>query len=135
MNKVILTWNLVSDPETKTLPNWTNVAKVSLATNETYKDKNWNKQSKAEFHNLVAFWPKADLLSKYTSKGSKLLVEWKIQTSSWEAQDWTKRYRTEILVMTVELLNSKPKDEFAEADKKAWIKRADEEISADDLPF
>lgn len=140
MNKAILMGNITADPEMKYTQNNMAVVSVSLATNKSYKDKNGIKVEKAEFHNLVAWDKRAEFFAKYVKKGTKLLVEWEIQTRSWEKDDWTKAYKTEILVQNVEFAGSKKtgnndQDEFSKSDKAHWIDNWDDEISVEDLPF
>jgi len=138
MNKVILMWNITQDLELKQTQNWHNVLSFSIATNEKVKVwENW--EDKTTFHNIVAWGNKAEAINNFMSKGSKILLEWKIENRSWEAQDWTKRYRTEIILQNFEFAGSKKQssnNEFAESDKKYWIwKDVEEEISVDDIPF
>ena len=81
MNKVFLMWNLTKDIEIK--QNWNlAIANTSIAINENYKDKEWNKVEKATFINLVAFWHTANHLNKWFKKWSKILIEWKISIST-----------------------------------------------------
>jgi len=106
MNKVILSGNLGSDPELRYTPSGTAVANVSLATNERWTDRNGEKQEHTEWHKLV-FWDKlATVVNDYLHKGSKILVEGKIRTHSWEDQQTgEKRYRQEIGVTQMEFLD------------------------------
>ncbi len=99
LNKVLLYGNLTSNPELKALPNGGQVTNFSLATNRSYKDKNGVKQELAEFHNVVAFGPTAELINKYMQKGRPIYVEGRLQTRSWDDKaTGQKRYRTEIIV-------------------------------------
>jgi len=108
MNKVILSGNLGSDPELRYTPSGTAVANVSLATNERWTDRNGEKQEHTEWHKLV-FWDKlATVVNDYLHKGSKILVEGKIRTNSWEdQQSGEKRYRQEIVVTQMEFLDTR----------------------------
>src|SRR5215469_9907183 len=107
VNKVILVGNVGKDPDIKYTPSGVPVAKVSLATNEKYKDKSGEWQERTEWHNLV-FWQRlAEIVGEYVKKGSKVYVEGRLQTSSWEdKQSGEKKYRTEIVVADLVLLGA-----------------------------
>ncbi|MDD2753763.1 MAG: single-stranded DNA-binding protein [Candidatus Portnoybacteria bacterium] len=102
-NKAIIVGNVTRDIELKTLPSGASVANFSVATNRVYTDKSGAKQQSAEFHNIVAFGKLADICSRYLNKGKMVLVEGRIQTRSWQAQDGSKRYRTEIVMENMQL--------------------------------
>jgi single-strand DNA-binding protein len=102
-NKVIILGNLTRDPEARALPSGQNVVNFSVATNRVYTDKSGQKQQTAEFHNIVAFGKLADICSRFLNKGKMVLVEGRIQTRSWQAQDGSKRYRTEIVMENMQL--------------------------------
>ena len=105
VNKVILIGNLGKDPEIKSTPSGTPVAKLALATNERYKDKNGEWQDRTEWHNLVAYARGAEIVRDYVKKGAKLFVEGRLTTRSWEDKDSGKKmYRTEIVVGDITLL-------------------------------
>jgi single-strand DNA-binding protein len=105
VNKVILLGNLGNDPEVKYVPSGAAVAKFSLATNERYKDKNEEWQDRVEWHNVIAWQRLAEIVGEYLKKGSKVYVEGKLQTSSWEdRQSGEKKYRTEIVARDIVLL-------------------------------
>src|SRR5215469_17169525 len=107
VNKVILVGNVGKDPDIKYTPSGIPVAKVSLATNEKYKDKSGEWQERTEWHNLV-FWQRlAEIVGEYVRKGSKVYVEGRLQTSNWEdKQSGEKKYRTEIVVADLVLLGA-----------------------------
>lgn len=147
LNKVQLIGRTTQDIELKTTPSGQSVASFSIATNREWKDSNWEKQSQVEFHNIV-FWGKlAEIANQYLWKGKRIYVEWRLQTRNWEAQDGTKRYRTEIVWESMIMLDSweKKEEEFddsqfekpkKEAPKKAAPKKNIEpEISIEDIPF
>ena len=107
VNKVILVGNVGKDPEVKYSPSGTPIAKFSLATNEKYKDRSDEWQERTEWHNIVAWQPLAEIVGEYVKKGSKLYIEGKLQTSSWEDREsGTRKYRTEIVVRDLVLLGS-----------------------------
>ena len=94
INKVILVGNLGNDPEIRYMPNGNAVANVSLATSDSWKDKaTGEQQEKTEWHRVVFFNRLAEIVEQYVKKGSKLYVEGRLQTRSWE-QDVVKRYST-----------------------------------------
>ena len=108
INKVILIGNLGKDPEVKYTPSGTPVAKFSLATNERYKDKAGEWQDRTEWHNIVAWQRLAEIVGEYVKKGSKLYIEGRITTSSWEdKQSGEKKYRTEIVANDLVLLSGR----------------------------
>ena len=108
VNKVILVGNLGKDPEVKYTPSGTPVAKFSLATNERYKDKSGEWQDRTEWHNIVAWQKLAEIVGEYVKKGSKLYIEGRLSTSSWEdKQSGEKKYRTEIVAQDIVLLGGR----------------------------
>ena len=111
VNKVILVGNLGKDPEVKVLESGQMVANFSLATSESYKDKNGQKVEATEWHNCVAWGKQAEIIEKYLKKGSKLFIDGKIKTRSYD-KDGQTRYATDIQVINFQMLDSKPKDEF-----------------------
>lgn len=109
INKAILVGNLAAEPEYRVLNNGENcVATVSLATNESFKDQQGNVQERTEWHRLV-FWGKlAEIAHQYLHKGSQIYVEGKIRTRSYDDQSGERRYVTEIQVLDLQMLGSKP---------------------------
>jgi single-strand DNA-binding protein len=108
VNKVILVGNVGQDPEVKYTASGIPVAKVSLATNERFKDKNDQWQDRTEWHSVVAWQRLAEIVGEYVHKGSKLYVEGKLQTSTWEdKQNGQKKYRTDIVAREIVLLGSR----------------------------
>lgn len=97
-NKVQLIGNLGNDPEIITLESGKKLAKFSLATNENYKDANGEKQTKTDWHNLIAWGKTADIIEKYVTKGKEIAIEGKLTSRSYETKDGEKRYVTEIVV-------------------------------------
>ena len=104
---MILVGNLGNDPEVRYMPNGNAVANVSLATSETWKDKNTGEQQeKTEWHRVVFFNRLAEIVEQYVKKGTKLYVEGRLQTRSWE-QDGVKRYSTEVVANEMQMLDSR----------------------------
>ena len=108
VNKVILVGNVGKDPEFRTSPSGTAVAKFTLATTDRAKDPQGNWTDKTEWHNLIMFQRTAEIARDYVKKGSQIYVEGKIQTSSWDDKEsGQKKYRTEILVNDMQLLGGR----------------------------
>lgn len=98
VNKVIIVGNLGGDPELRYLPNGNPVASVTLATSESWKDKQTGQQQeRTEWHRVVVFGKLAEIAEEYSSKGSQVYIEGRLQTREWE-KDGVKRYTTEIIV-------------------------------------
>lgn len=107
VNKVILVGNVGQDPETRYMPNGGAVTNVTLATSETWKDKNTGEnQERTEWHRVVFYQRLAEIVAEYVKKGSKLYIEGRLQTRSWE-QDGVKRYTTEIIANEMQMLDSR----------------------------
>ena len=106
-NKVTLIGNLGQDPEVKELNGGNKLAKFSLATNETYRNKAGEKVTDTQWHNLTAWGKTADIVEKYLKKGSEVAVEGKIVNRSYNDKEGNKRYITEIEVRDLLLLGKK----------------------------
>lgn len=104
INKVILLGNVGKDPEIRHLDNNLVVARFSLATSESYKNKNGEKVTNTEWHNIVVWRALAEIAEKYVKKGSQIYVEGKIRNRSWDDKDGNKRYTTEIDCDVLQLL-------------------------------
>jgi single-strand DNA-binding protein len=106
VNKVFLLGNVGKDPEIRSTTGGTLVANLSLATSDRYKDKGGEWQERTEWHNLVGYARGAEILRDYVKKGSKLYVEGRITTRSWDDKETGKKaYRTEIVVNEISLLS------------------------------
>ena len=113
INKVILIGNVGQDPEVRYTGDASNGAKVAtirLATTERYRDRNGNLQEHTEWHNVVVWRNQADVVEKYVKKGTQLYIEGRIRTRSWDDQNGTKRYTTDIVADTLQLLGRKPEN-------------------------
>lgn len=107
VNKVIIIGNCGDDPEVRQMPNGNAVANVSVATSEEWKDKtSGDKQSKTEWHRIIFFNRLAEVVGQYIHKGSKIYIEGRLQTRSWE-KDGVKRYTTEIIASSMQMLDSR----------------------------
>lgn len=115
VNKAIILGRAGQDPEIKTFDNGNKVANFSLATSETWKDKQTGeKQESTEWHRVAVFGKLADIVESYVKKGQELYIEGKIKTRSWDDSDGNKRYQTEVVLNgfgdTLQMLGGK-KDE------------------------
>ena len=146
VNKVILVGNVGKDPEVKLLASGMSVANFTLATNERFKDKSGEFQERTEWHSLVAYQRLAEIVRDYTKKGSKLYIEGRIQTRSWDDKENQKHYKTEIIVNDLVLLSGRGEGESGSSTRSAssYDQRqpaaADDivqgtEITDDDIPF
>lgn len=164
LNKVMLIGNVVKDPELKTIPSGQQVASFSIATNLVWIDKtSGQKQQKVEFHNIKAWRKLAEICGQYLKKGSKIYIEGRLQTSSWDGQDGVKRYRTEVIADNMIMLggggssssqfqpnqqNSAPaapakeeiptiqqEDSIDSGQQNAAKSSDDEEINVEEIPF
>jgi single-strand DNA-binding protein len=119
VNKVLLLGNVGKDPEIASTNGGTLVAKLSLATSERFKDKQGAWQDRTEWHNLVAYARGAEILRDYVHKGSKLYVEGRLTTRSWDDKEsGRKMYRTEIVVGDISLLSDNGRSGKAASDQR-----------------
>jgi len=153
LNKAIVYGNLTRDPELRAIPTGSKVATFSIATNRIWKDKSGAKQEAVDYHNIVVFGRQAETVSQYLKKGSSALVEGRMQTRSWDAQDGQKKYRTEIVADRIQFGpragNSNGSSAAVKSDASAAeapsgtdgpppaeaIEYPEEEINPDDIPF
>ena len=105
VNKVILIGNLGKDPEIRTTPQGTSLARFSLATTSTWKDASGAKQERTEWHDIVAWEKLAQICGEYLHKGKMVYVEGSLQTRSWEDQNGQKRSKTEVKASNVVMLS------------------------------
>lgn len=111
VNKVIIVGRLGSEVETKEIASGSTVGNMSVATSESWTDKDGQKQEKTEWHRIVIWGKQAETAAKYLSKGSQVYVEGSLQTRSWDDQDGNKRYATEIRANSIQFLDTKKKEE------------------------
>ncbi len=107
LNKAMIIGNLGQDPELRYTPSGVAVANFSVATSEKWKDKDGNDQEKTEWHRVVIWRKLAEICGEYLKKGSKVYLEGKLQTRSWEDDNGVKRYATEIVVNQMQMLDRK----------------------------
>lgn len=109
INKVILIGNLGQDPETRYLPSGGAVTNVSVATSESWKDKQTGEaQERTEWHRVAFFNRLAEIAGEYLRKGSKVYIEGSLRTRKWQDQNGQDRYTTEIIANEMQMLDSKP---------------------------
>ncbi len=142
LNKVQIIGNITQDIELKQTPNGQNVCSFSIATNRNWTDASGVRQEQAEFHNIVMWWKLAEICGQYLQKGKKVYVEGRLQTRNWEAQDGSKRYRTEIVGENMIMLDragweanmdTTPGNSTPAVSKST--PKPEEEISVEDIPF
>lgn len=106
VNKVILVGNLGKDPEIRYMPNGEAVANFSIATTDSWKDKQGQKQEKTEWHNIVMYRRLAEIAGEYLKKGRPVYVEGRLQTRKWQTKEGQDRYTTEIVADQMQMLGS-----------------------------
>jgi len=107
VNKVILIGNLGKDPETRYMPNGDAVTTITLATTDTWKDKNGDKQEKTEWHRVVFYRKLAEIAGEYLKKGRPVYVEGRFETRKWTDKQGIERYTTQIIADSMQMLGSK----------------------------
>ena len=144
VNKVILVGTLGQDPDTRYTPSNAAVANLSIATNESWKDKQTGEQKeKTEWHRVVMFNRLAEIATEYLRKGSQVYIEGKIQTRKWEDKDGNDRYTTEIVANEMQMLGGRSAGKTSSSSMNS---NSSEEISSpkntqenddfdDDIPF
>lgn len=148
LNKVLIIGNCTRDPEMRTIPSGQSVATFGIATNRRWKDQQsgeWKEQ--AEFHNIVAWARLAETCGQYLKKGSRVYIEGRLQTRTWEDQTGVKKSRTEVVAEQMIMLdrpgataampaaaaavpNATPQDTAAQP-----APQQEEEINVEDIPF
>lgn len=108
VNKVVLVGNLGRDPEMRYTQNGGAVANFSIATTESWKNKQTGEyENKSEWHNIVVFGKFGEMVGQYLKKGAKVYVEGKLQTNKWQGQDGQDRYKTEIIANDIQMLDAR----------------------------
>lgn len=147
LNKVQIIGRITQDIDLRQTPNGQSVTTLSVATNRNWTDGAGMRQEQAEFHNVVLWGKLAEISSQYLAKGRRVYLEGRLQTRSWEAQDGSKRYRTEIIGENMIMLDGNganadmpsSQSDNSPANETPAIKKStpkvEEEISIEDLPF
>ena len=138
VNKVIIIGNLGTDPQSRQLNDGKTVTNLSIATSETWKDNNGQKQTRTEWHKVSIFGKGAEIAANLLKSGSKVYIEGKLQTRSWKDQNGEKQYSTEIIISEYsgsfqildKLANSSLNNE-----QPVISSEADSNDDIDDLPF
>ncbi|TSC68118.1 MAG: single-strand DNA-binding protein [Parcubacteria group bacterium Gr01-1014_66] len=150
VNKVLLIGNITRDPEMRSLPSGQPVVNFGLATNRIWRDKEGQKQQQADFHNIVAFGKLAETVNQYMKKGSMIFVEGRLTTRSWDAQDGSKRSRTEIIAENVQFgprsgsaggnfsqgqAASAPRPQSPSPEQVATVEYPEDDVNPEEIPF
>ncbi|MCG6975039.1 MAG: single-stranded DNA-binding protein [Acidiferrobacterales bacterium] len=146
VNKVILVGHLGKDPEVRYAPSGQAIANVTIATSDSWKDKNTGeKQERTEWHRVVFFSRLAEIVGEYLKKGSQVYVEGRLQTRKWQDKDGNDRYTTEIVANEMQMLGSRqgggmPSEEFNQDNSQAAQPAAAAASAGagdfdDDIPF
>ena len=150
LNKVQLIGNLTRDPELRYTNSGAAVTTFGMATNKSWKDDKGELKELAEFHNIVAWSKMAEICQQLLAKGMKVYIEGSLNTRSWDVDDGSKRYKTEIRVKDMILLDNKgkqgvgidggakpaeEKEEISKEKKTKEVPVKDEDPLEEDLPF
>lgn len=142
VNKVILVGNLGADPEIRYTPSGLAIANFRIATTESYKNKEGQKEDKTEWHRIVTFGKLAEICGEYLNKGKQVYIEGRIQTRDWEDKEGNKRYTTEIVCNQMQMLGrvgdkgSVPAGAGAPQESETQANEAKEDTADfDDVPF
>ena len=141
VNKVILVGNLGKDPEVRYLDSGVAVANFTLATTENYKNKQGERVSQTEWHNIVLWRGLAEVAEKWLKKGSSIYVEGKIRNRKWEDKDGNTRYNTEVLADNMTMLGSRNGSAELNSNADNSINSSEKSLNSneldnsDDLPF
>jgi single-strand DNA-binding protein len=134
VNKVILIGNLGADPEVRYTPSGTSVANFRIATSEQWTNKDGEKEERTEWHKIVAWGRLGEICGEYLHKGKQVYIEGKLQTRSWEDRDGNKRYTTEVIAYTMQMLGSAGKGGTSEMNER-FSQEEPVTVPEDDIPF
>jgi single-strand DNA-binding protein len=142
INKVIIVGNLGNDPETRYMPSGSAVTNLSIATNESWKDKQTGEQKdRTEWHKVAMFGRLAEIAAEYLRKGSQVYVEGKLRTRKWQDKDGQDRYTTEIVADEMQMLGGRGggapamNDSTSSSQDRSPPPRATGDDFDDDIPF
>ncbi len=137
LNKVLLIGNLGKDPDLRYTPSGRAVANFSIATNEQWKDKEGQTQTRTEWHNIVVWGRQAEIAKDYLRKGKQIYLEGRLQTRNYDDKDGNKRYITEIVSDRFLMLGRKSEDSMPGEPSRTGAARpsGDSQTNDDDLPF
>ena len=149
-NQAIVMGNLTRDPEMRTTPSGQNVTSFSVATSRSWQDQSGERKDAVEYHNVVAWGKLGELVNSYLKKGRKVLVVGRLQTRNWDAEDGSKRNRTEIVATDINFVGGQndntdfgaddmnqeaPAPKASKKDDSAMDDLGEGEINLDDIPF
>lgn len=135
VNKVILIGNLGADPELRYTATGTAVANFNIATKDVWTNKDGTKEDRTEWHRIVAWARLGEICGEYLAKGKQVYIEGKLRTRSWEDREGNKRYTTEILAQTMQMLGPAGERVPQERDLGAGEPQSGGGLPDDDIPF
>lgn len=135
LNKVMLIGNLGADPEVKYTPSGTAVTNFRIATSEKWKDKDGKTQDRVEWHRIVTFGKLAEICGEYLAKGKQVYIEGRIQTRSWDDKDGNKKYMTEVVANTMQMLGSADNKQKGQAVEETGFSQENTSPQDEDVPF
>lgn len=135
VNKVILIGNLGKDPETRYLSNGDAVTNITLATTDTWKGKDGEKNEKTEWHRVTFYRKLAEIVGEFLKKGSPVYIEGRLETRKWTDKDGVERYTTEIIANEMKMLGSKQGNSEQSERTKTETQSGGFDDMSDDIPF
>ena len=135
VNKVILVGNLGADPEVRYTASGSAVANFRIATTEQWNDKAGEKQEHTEWHRIVAWGRLGEICGEYLHKGKQVYIEGKLRTREWEDRDGNRRFTTEVIAFTMQMLGRAGKEGRAEAVEDRHPVEEPLSVPDDDIPF
>lgn len=136
LNKVMLIGHVGKDPEMKYTQTNVAIANFSVATSESFKDKNGAKQERTEWHRVIAFSKLAEVMGEHLKKGQQIYVEGKLQTRSWDdAKSGQKRYATEVIAFNVQFLGKKEGGTIPGTSSDEFVPPSEDDHNGENLPF
>jgi single-strand DNA-binding protein len=133
VNRAILVGRLGRDPEMRKVDSGTSVVNFSVATDESWSDKNGERQKRTEWHKVIAWSKLAETCGRYLRKGQLVYIEGKIQTQEWDDRDGNKRKTTEIVASNMQMLT--PRGGGSDEQAKPQAEDIDEDIDEEEIPF
>lgn len=135
VNKVILVGNLGRDPEVRHMPSGDAMVNLSIATTDTWKDKNGERQEKTEWHRVVMFGRLAEIAGQYLKKGSQAYIEGRLQTRKWQDKEGQDKYTTEVIGDRMQMLGGRSASDTASNSNTSVNTSGGIEDLEDDIPF
>ena len=140
INKVIIVGNLGADPDSRAMPSGNAVTNISVATSESWNDRETGeKQEKTEWHRVVFFNRLAEIAAHYLKKGSQVYVEGKLQTRKWEDKEGNERWTTEVVANQMQMLGDRMSNDMSNDNASSSQSSSDNDFSTDefddDIPF